>query len=359
MLSGLAFVRGNPLGLLGCASDSVVKNHSEEGGEKMELPGAIRTIHLAGGCFWGTEHFLRQVRGVVKTQVGYANGTVENPTYEQVCMGNTGAAECVKVQYDPEVLSLGRLLWLFFQSIDPTSRNRQGADVGTQYRTGVYYSNAEDRAVVEAELVRLQSKYPREVVVEYGPLRNFYPAEDYHQGYLVSNPRGYCHISSALFSLAREANREVERGAFRRKSDAELQRVLTPLQYDVTQREATEPPFSHPLNREHRPGIYVDITTGEPLFSSRDRFDAGCGWPSFSRPIQEEVIGERTDNSYGMMRTEVRSSLGNAHLGHLFDDGPMELGGLRYCINGAALRFIPLDSMAREGYADYIPFVED
>lgn len=313
-------------------------------------------IYLAGGCFWGTEHFLAQIRGVLETEVGYANGHTPDPTYEIVCGDDSGYAETVRVVYDPQVLSTEKLLETFFLAIDPTSVNRQGNDRGTQYRTGIYYTDPGDAEVVERALTRLQAEYPgKQIAVEGMPLENYYRAEEYHQDYLEKNPTGYCHISPALFRKAREANQP----RFSRKSPEELRRTLTDLQYEVTQEGGTERAFSNAYDREFRPGIYVDITTGEPLFRSTDKYDSGCGWPAFSRPISDSLLVERTDLRYGMHRTEVRSRLGQSHLGHVFDDGPRELGGLRYCINSASLRFIPLEEMEAEGYGDYIHLVEE
>lgn len=312
-------------------------------------------IYLAGGCFWGTEHFMQQIGGVERTEAGYANSRVENPTYEQVCTGRTGAAETVRVVYDPQQVGLPLLLDLYFRTIDPTSVDRQGNDRGTQYRTGIYYTDEADRPVIEAALDSLSRRYRQPLAIETGPLRNFYRAEDYHQDYLDKHPGGYCHIDPALFELARKAN-PVSRYA--KPDDSTLRSRLTDMQYAVTQRNATEPAFRNEYWDEHREGIYVDVTTGEPLFVSTDKFDSGCGWPSFSKPIAKDRIEEKTDTSHGMLRTEVRSRNGDAHLGHVFTDGPRDRGGLRYCINSASLRFIPKDSMQKEGYGKYLPLLD-
>lgn len=317
-----------------------------------------KTIYFAGGCFWGTEHFFKQIEGVVETEAGYANGNTPNPTYEQVSAHTTGFAETVKVSYDPERVSLEQLIDLYFKIIDPTSKNKQGNDVGTQYRTGIYYTDPAEADLVEKEVSRIATHYEKPVVVERKALENFYTAEEYHQDYLEKNPGGYCHINPALFEMAKQANR-TEQKKFRRMSDAELKQKLTPLQYEVTQKNATERPFLNEYYKEFREGIYVDITTGEPLFVSSDKFDSECGWASFSKPISRRLLQEKTDRSHGMVRTEVRSKLGDAHLGHVFDDGPKEKGGLRYCINSASLRFIPKEKMKEEGYADYLPLLQE
>ena len=317
-----------------------------------------KTIYFAGGCFWGTEHFFKQIRGVVSTEVGYANGKADKaPTYEQVSTDKTGFAETVRVVYEPTQITLPKLIELYFQTIDPTSLNRQGNDHGSQYRTGIYYADASDAEAIHQAITHLATRLGQPVAVEEGPLQNFYPAEAYHQDYLDKNPGGYCHIPAALFQMARQAN-PAPSTKYARKDDATLRRTLTPEQYDVTQKSATERPFTNAYCDEFRPGIYVDITTGEPLFISTDKFESGCGWPAFSKPIDKHLITEHTDRSHGMQRTEVRSKTGDAHLGHVFTDGPKDRGGLRYCINSASLRFIPLDSMAAEGYADYLPLLK-
>lgn len=309
-----------------------------------------KEIYFAGGCFWGTEHFFSLVTGVVDTEAGYANSIVANPTYREVCTGDTGAAETVKIIYNPAKITLDSLIKLYMQTIDPTSFNRQGNDVGTQYRTGIYYIDGDDSHHIEKTLQPYIKRYGDRFAVEVGRLENFYPAEEYHQDYLEKNPGGYCHISRSLLETARKTGKSV-------KSKDDLRHKLTPLQYTVTQENATEPPFRNEYWDEHRKGIYVDITTGEPLFSSSDKFDSGCGWPSFTQPIEDDIITRNRDLSHGMDRIEVRSTTGDAHLGHVFHDGPRETGGLRYCINSASLRFITHADMQKEGYADYLKYV--
>ncbi len=323
----------------------------------------IKTIYLAGGCFWGTEHLFSLVPGVTSTTAGYANSLIPDPSYRLVCTGTTNAAETVKVDYDDSKVSLTDLLSLYFRSIDPLSLNRQGGDIGTQYRTGIYYDSEADAPVVEAMLATLQRRHKEPIAIEYGLIQNFYPAEEYHQDYLVKNPGGYCHVDPALFKDAREmkgtrsAEKDAEQAAGRAAKAEELRRRLTPLQWEVTQNGATERPFVNEYDHEFRPGIYVDITDGTPLFVSSRKYDSGCGWPAFSRPIDDSLITEHTDTSFGRIRTEVRSASSGAHLGHVFPDGPQDDGGLRYCINSASLRFVPLEKMEEEGYGKYIPLV--
>lgn len=313
----------------------------------------MESIYFAGGCFWGTQHFFRQVNGVVDTVTGYANSNIPDPTYKQVCSGTTGAAETVKVIFDPELVSLSLLCELYFLTIDPTSVNAQGNDVGTQYRTGIYYTDASQMPDIMRVVEQIVVKLGQPVAVEVLPLRNFYPAEDYHQDYLEKNPGGYCHINPALFSVARMANRPESKRA------DELRSRLTPLQYAVTQEAATEPPFHNEYWAEDTPGVYVDITNGKPLFLSSAKFDSGCGWPSFSAPVSDDCVSMRRDLSHGMDRIEVRNADSTSHLGHVFNDGPEAYGGRRYCINSAALRFVPLWQMEQEGYGDLIPLIEE
>lgn len=316
-----------------------------------------KEIYFAGGCFWGTEHFFKQIRGVAATQVGYANGNTKNPTYEQVYTDGTGFTETVRVVYNPEELSLELLLELFFQTIDPTSVNKQGNDIGTRYRTGIYFTDKADEAIISKALKDLAAQYKEPIAVENLPLKNFYDAEEYHQNYLDKNPGGYCHINPKLFEMAKNANPK-KKETYQKPDAASLKKSLTPLQYEVTQNSATERPFQNEYWDEFREGIYVDITTGEPLFVSTDKFESGCGWPSFSKPIDNKLIAEVLDKSHGMIRTEVRSKTGDAHLGHVFTDGPADKGGLRYCINSASLRFIPKEDMKKEGYEAYMKLLE-
>lgn len=309
-----------------------------------------KEIYFAGGCFWGTEHFFSLVPGVVETEVGYANSKVASPSYKEVCSGETDAAETVRVVYSPDSVDVAKLVELYMLTIDPTSVDRQGNDIGTQYRTGIYYADRETGAEVAKAVQPYKERYGSDFAVEVEPLKNFYTAEDYHQDYLDKNPRGYCHINPRLFEVARNSGKGVGR-------KEQLRQKLTPIQYAVTQENATEPPFRNKYWDEHRKGIYVDVVSGEPLFSSSDKFDSGCGWPSFTQPIESEVVKEKRDLSHGLDRIEVRSTDSDSHLGHVFNDGPREAGGLRYCINSASLRFIPLEDMEREGYGEYIKYV--
>lgn len=343
------------LSFLGCQTKSNPKpiteqNHPSIGPEE-------NVLYFAGGCFWGTEHFFKQIGGVISTEAGYANGKILNPTYEDVTSGNTGFVETVKVTFDPALVKPDVLIDLYLKTINPLSLNQQGNDKGTQYRTGIYYSFPSYQTMVQNKLVDLGKVYKGEIVVENKPIQSFYPAESYHQDYLEKNPNGYCHITPEMFEMARNAN-PISRNSYVKKDQKILQKELTPLQYEVTQYGLTEKPFDNEYDQEFREGIYVDITTGEPLFISTDKYDAGCGWPSFSKPIDKKLIKEIEDHSHGMKRIEIKSKTGDAHLGHVFDDGPKEKGGLRYCVNSAALKFIPKEEMKIKGYEKYIPLLK-
>lgn len=316
----------------------------------------IKEIYLAGGCFWGTEKYLSLIKGVISTEVGYANGNKENPTYEEVCYKKTGHAETVKVVYDSNEVSLEFILKLYYDVIDPLSKNRQGNDIGAQYRTGIYYTDEKDREIIVNSLRELQGHYDRTIAIEAMMLQNYYPAEEYHQKYLDKHPNGYCHIGREEFAKAK--NVQDDSLKYRAKNQEVLKNTLTDLQYHVTQNNGTEPPFKNEFYNNFKEGIYVDVTTGEPLFASNDKFESGCGWPSFSSPITPELIRELTDNSHGMKRVEVRSKRGDSHLGHVFDDGPKESGGLRYCINSASLLFIPKEEMEAKGYGYLLHILE-
>lgn len=311
-----------------------------------------KEIYLAGGCFWGTEKYLENIPGILATEAGYANGNTENPTYEEVCSNNTGFAETVKVEYEDGKIGLPFILELYYDVINPVSINRQGGDAGTQYRTGIYFTDVKDEAVILTSIGKLQKKYREKIAIEVKALFNYYRAEEYHQKYLDKNPGGYCHIGAAKIKKAEKAVDPSRK--YVKKTTDELKGNLNEMQFNVTQNSATEPPYQNEYFDIFEEGIYVDITTGEPLFLSDDKFESGCGWPSFSRPISPELITNITDRSHGMVRTEVKSSYGEAHLGHVFEDGPASEGGLRYCINSAAVKFIPKEKMEEKGYGEYL-----
>jgi len=307
-----------------------------------------KELYLAGGCFWGTQAYFDRMMGVIYTNVGYANGASDQTDYYSI--DTTGHAETVYIVYDPEVLPLETLLTYYYGIIDPTVLNRQAYDVGTQYRTGIYYVDEEDLAIINQVTEEEQKKHKDRIVTEIQPLRNYVLAEDYHQDYLVKNPWGYCHVD--LSSIPNEKPR-VEAEDYYKPSLEEIRKMLTPEQFAITQEDDTEYAFDNEYWDNDELGIYVDIVTGEPLFLSTDKFDSGCGWPSFSRPIQSDVVIYNNDYSHLLARIEVRSRVGDSHLGHVFMDGPKEEGGLRYCINSGSLEFIPYDQMEERGYGAF------
>ena len=307
-------------------------------------------IYLAGGCFWGLEEYFSRISGVLQTSVGYANGQVETTNYQLI--KETDHAETVQVIYEEKVVSLREILLYYFRVIDPLSVNQQGNDRGRQYRTGIYYKDEEDLPTINTVVREQELLIGRKIAVEVEKLRHYILAEDYHQDYLKKNPGGYCHID------VRDAEKPlIDAANYEKPSQAVLKEKLSEESYRVTQEAATEAPFSNAYGQTFEEGIYVDITTGEPLFFAKDKFASGCGWPSFSRPISKELIHYYQDLSHGMERIEVRSRSGNAHLGHVFTDGPRELGGLRYCINSASLRFIAKDEMEEAGYGYLLPYL--
>lgn len=315
----------------------------------------LNDIWLAGGCFWGVEAYMSRIYGVYDVTSGYANGNKDNPTYEEVGRGNTKFAETVHVQYDPEIVTLETLLTDFFKVVDPTTQNKQGNDVGDQYRSGIYYKNDMDKIIIDKVIKNEQEKYTSNIYTEVLPLQNFFLAEDYHQNYLEKNPNGYCHID---FSNISEDVVIIDAKKYPRPSDDELKAKLTDIQYMVAVENDTEKAFSNEYFDNKQAGIYVDIVTGEPLFSSADKYDSGCGWPSFTKPIIPEVVTLKDDKSFNMTRTEVRSRSGNIHLGHVFDDGPKDKGGKRYCINSASIKFIPMDKMEGAGYGYLLSLIK-
>ncbi|MGN0034472.1 MAG: peptide-methionine (R)-S-oxide reductase MsrB [Coriobacteriales bacterium] len=311
-------------------------------------------IYLAGGRFWDLQHLLDAIDGVTETSCGYANSTVDNPSHEQVESGATRARETVRVVYDPTRVSLEALLYAFFSVIDPTTASRQGDDVGSRYQTGIYYTDEHSGEVARRIAETEKSRYGI-LKTEVKPLENFYEAADEHQKHFDRHPGASCRFSD--YSIKRVGALRVDPSAYRRDDEPTIWRSLTPTSYDVTQRQGTEPAGSNDLWNTFPDGLYVDVVTGEPLFSSDDKFESTCGWPSFTRPVDENVIRRRIDTYGGMTRMEVSSRVGNSHLGHVFDDDPESPNGIRYCINGAALRLIPYDRLEQEGYGAYADLV--
>ena len=372
-----------PLALV-CAATAILVNANSDPVQTMgmhnsiEKPTALATF--AGGCFWCMEKPFEQIEGVNSVVSGYIGGHKKNPSYKEVSSGQTGHTEAVQISYDSNKISYETLLNVYWNQFDPTDAGGSFVDRGSQYRSGIFYHNDEQRRLAELSKEKLGKSglYDKPIVTEITAASQFYPAEDYHQDYYKKNPLRYTYYrfrsgrddylakiaakaatmkantKSPMMKTAMENSKQTK---YHKPSSDELKQKLTPVQFDVTQNEGTERPFKNEYWDNHADGIYVDIVSGEPLFSSTDKFDSGTGWPSFTKPIQANVLQEKEDSKFFMKRVEVRSLIADSHLGHVFDDGPQPTGK-RYCINSASLRFIPKDELTKQGYEQFSSLFE-